>query len=203
MRLPKILAASFLLAGCSATQVVAKKTHTTYEERCKIWLNYHSDCISQIRVSENSSQLSSLELEARETRNAISEEIKYSDMAYDRAIFWQEKTEIAKGEAIIAATDRHQFLKNKVVLILDQICQEAEDCGNFFISQNDNGSYISTVILIESICQKLKKIENECKALDLEEKYQAVFSEINKNYVEIQRAFRQRTATIIYSKLVP
>lgn len=115
MRLLSILAISFVFAGCLNSKSVNPLLERTYidpEYKCKIWMNFHSDCVKEIKNSENKKQVQDREDYARDVRKSWVEDIDYAAISPDRKLFYLEQVSIARGEAILAASIKEEELGN-------------------------------------------------------------------------------------------
>jgi len=111
MRLLPFLAISFLLVSC-ATSTVVERTYVDPEYKCKIWNSYHEECVKNITGSMDKANLAENERYAREVRNAWLKDIDYAAISPERKKFYQDSVGIARGQAIIAASQREEQLNN-------------------------------------------------------------------------------------------
>lgn len=201
MNLPVIAAASFFLAGCSASTAVTY-TSVEPENKCQIWMNYHSEFVNGIKNSSNARELFSKEQEAREVRMGFAEEIRYSGMSCDACAKWMRKLEISKGEAIIAATNREEALTKAMLDKIDSLCQESSRLSSFFISQNDNEVLDEVLSEMGSISRQMEEILGECMLLGIEREHRNACESMVNDLREIMRAKQQRVNAVLGAYLL-
>ena len=187
MRLPTLILTSFLFTGCSATtEVVSSYAYSNreniYDKRernLEIWLNYHADCIVEIKRSQNMNQLISAEEEAHDTRRALAQELKYSGLSPVKVDEYMVKIEVSRGDAIIAAFSRENELRIILCRKIDGICARADAAAlNAFSESNLRPTISSSIMEIEQCLNELDSVEQDCHMLDMDCEYEAGFEKL-------------------------
>lgn len=101
-----------LFLGSCAVKPLTQSTYKDPEYKCKIWLEYHEECVKEITKASDNQDLTTAENYARDVRKAILEEIDYSAISPERKKFFMREVEIAKGKAVLAATRREEEIGN-------------------------------------------------------------------------------------------